>query len=125
LRPAQAVTNVVRHAHTGQCQVAIGQQDGQLSIEVTDSGRGGGPAWELAAESASDDARLLVRGGRGGLGEDGADGGGGRLRRALRTAARTLRRKCTRHRGQAASIGTEPIAALVVGPVHNRAIVGT
>ena len=37
----EAVTNVVRHARTGQCQVSIGQQDGQLSIEVTDSGRGG------------------------------------------------------------------------------------
>jgi signal transduction histidine kinase len=37
----EAVTNVVRHAHTGQCQVSIGQEDGQLSIEVTDSGRGG------------------------------------------------------------------------------------
>jgi len=37
----EAVTNVVRHAHTGQCQVSIDQQDGQLSIEVTDSGRGG------------------------------------------------------------------------------------
>ena len=37
----EAVTNVVRHAGTGQCQVLIDQQDGQLSIEVTDSGRGG------------------------------------------------------------------------------------
>ena len=37
----EAVTNVVRHAGTGQCQVSIGQQDGELSIEVTDSGRGG------------------------------------------------------------------------------------
>jgi signal transduction histidine kinase len=37
----EAVTNVVRHAHTGRCQVSIGQRDGQLSIEVTDSGRGG------------------------------------------------------------------------------------
>jgi signal transduction histidine kinase len=36
----EAVTNVVRHAGTGQCRVLIGQQDGQLSIEVTDSGRG-------------------------------------------------------------------------------------
>jgi signal transduction histidine kinase len=36
----EAVTNVVRHAGTSQCQVSIGQQDGQLSIEVTDSGRG-------------------------------------------------------------------------------------
>ena len=40
----EAVTNVVRHAGTGQCQVCIGQQDGQLSIEVTDSGHGGSAA---------------------------------------------------------------------------------
>ena len=36
----EAVTNVVRHAGTGQCRVLIDQQDGQLSIEVTDSGHG-------------------------------------------------------------------------------------
>src|SRR5260370_19131528 len=40
----EAVTNVVRHARTHQCRVSIGQQDGQLSIEVTDSGRGGSTA---------------------------------------------------------------------------------
>ncbi len=40
----EAVTNVVCHARTGQCQVAIGQRDGQLSIEITDSGRGGSTA---------------------------------------------------------------------------------
>jgi signal transduction histidine kinase len=40
----EAVTNVVRHAGTGQCRVVIDQRDGQLSIEVTDSGRGGGAA---------------------------------------------------------------------------------
>jgi len=37
----EAVTNVVRHAHTGQCQVTIDQRHGQLAIEVTDNGRGG------------------------------------------------------------------------------------
>jgi signal transduction histidine kinase len=37
----EAVTNVVRHAGTDECRVSIGQGDGQLSIEVTDSGRGG------------------------------------------------------------------------------------
>jgi signal transduction histidine kinase len=37
----EAVTNVVRHAGTDHCQVSIDQQDGQLSIEVTDSGHGG------------------------------------------------------------------------------------
>jgi len=40
----EAVTNVVRHAGTSQCRVLIDQQDGQLSIEVTDSGRGGSGA---------------------------------------------------------------------------------
>jgi signal transduction histidine kinase len=40
----EAVTNVVRHAGTSQCHVSIGQQDGQLSIEITDSGRGGSAA---------------------------------------------------------------------------------
>src|ERR1700728_1685229 len=40
----EAVTNVVRHAHTGQCQVSIDQPEWQLSIEVTDSGRGGSMA---------------------------------------------------------------------------------
>ena len=40
----EAVTNVVRHAGTSQCQVAIDRRDGQLSIEVTDSGRGGSMA---------------------------------------------------------------------------------
>ena len=40
----EAVTNVVRHAGTDRCLVWIDQQDGQLAIEVTDSGRGGGGA---------------------------------------------------------------------------------
>ena len=35
---------MVRHAGAGRCQVVIGQQDGQLSIEVTDGGRGGSVA---------------------------------------------------------------------------------
>jgi signal transduction histidine kinase len=38
----EAVTNVVRHAGTGQCLVVIDQRDGRLSIVVTDSGHGGG-----------------------------------------------------------------------------------
>src|SRR5580700_10228907 len=40
----EAVTNVIRHAGTDRCLVWIDQQDGYLSIEVTDSGRGGGAA---------------------------------------------------------------------------------
>ena len=37
----EAVANVVHHAGTGECLVVIDRQDGQLSIEVTDGGRGG------------------------------------------------------------------------------------
>jgi signal transduction histidine kinase len=40
----EAVTNVVRHARTDQCRVSISHQEGQLSIEITDSGRGGSAA---------------------------------------------------------------------------------
>jgi signal transduction histidine kinase len=43
----EAVINVVRHAGTDRCQVAINRQDGELSIEVTDSGRGA-PASKLS-----------------------------------------------------------------------------
>jgi signal transduction histidine kinase len=40
----EAVANVARHAGAGECQVSISQQDGQLAIEITDSGRGGSAA---------------------------------------------------------------------------------
>jgi signal transduction histidine kinase len=37
----EAVTNVIRHAGTGHCQVTIDQHDDEVAIEVTDDGRGG------------------------------------------------------------------------------------
>jgi signal transduction histidine kinase len=37
----EAVTNVVRHAGTGQCQVTVDCRGEDLGIEVTDDGRGG------------------------------------------------------------------------------------
>jgi signal transduction histidine kinase len=37
----EAVTNVVRHAGTAECQVSIDHQDDELAIEVLDDGRGG------------------------------------------------------------------------------------
>jgi signal transduction histidine kinase len=37
----EAVTNVIRHAGTRNCQVSIDCHDEELSIEVTDDGRGG------------------------------------------------------------------------------------
>jgi signal transduction histidine kinase len=37
----EAVTNVVRHAGTDHCQVSIDHQDEELSVEITDDGRGG------------------------------------------------------------------------------------
>ncbi|MCX5206169.1 sensor histidine kinase [Streptomyces sp. NBC_00237] len=38
----EALTNVVRHAGTGHCHVTIGHEDGELSVEVVDDGRGPG-----------------------------------------------------------------------------------
>jgi signal transduction histidine kinase len=37
----EAVTNVIRHAGTGRCDVVVRQDDDTLTIEVTDNGRGG------------------------------------------------------------------------------------
>jgi signal transduction histidine kinase len=37
----EAVTNVIRHAGTGHCQVIIDQHDDEVGIEITDDGRGG------------------------------------------------------------------------------------
>jgi signal transduction histidine kinase len=37
----EAVTNVIRHAGTGHCQVIIDQHDDEVAIEVVDDGRGG------------------------------------------------------------------------------------
>jgi signal transduction histidine kinase len=39
----EAVTNVVRHAGAHECQVRLDYRDDELSIEVTDDGRGGVP----------------------------------------------------------------------------------
>ncbi|MFD0377797.1 sensor histidine kinase [Streptomyces sp. NPDC127112] len=36
----EALTNVVRHADTGRCRVAIDYGEGELSVEVVDNGRG-------------------------------------------------------------------------------------
>lgn len=36
----EALTNVVRHAGTGRCRVAVDYGDGELSVEVVDDGRG-------------------------------------------------------------------------------------
>ncbi|MER5215429.1 ATP-binding protein [Streptomyces sp. NPDC002838] len=36
----EALTNVVRHADTGRCRVAISHGDEELSVEVVDDGRG-------------------------------------------------------------------------------------
>jgi signal transduction histidine kinase len=40
----EAVTNVIRHAGVGRCDVAVQQDAGTLSIEITDDGSGGGGA---------------------------------------------------------------------------------
>jgi signal transduction histidine kinase len=55
----EAVTNVVRHAGTGHCQVLISQQDGQLLLEVTDSGRGGAAGTGYGITGMRERAALL------------------------------------------------------------------
>ena len=57
----EAVTNVVRHAGTDQCLVLIDQQDGQLSIEVTDSGRGGSGARSRGRDRLRDHRHARAR----------------------------------------------------------------
>jgi signal transduction histidine kinase len=47
----EALTNVVKHARTGSCQVLLGCRDDELIIEVTDDGAGL-PAAELAGAVA-------------------------------------------------------------------------
>jgi glucose-6-phosphate-specific signal transduction histidine kinase len=37
----EAVTNVIRHAGTGRCEVIIDQHDDEVAIEVIDAGHGG------------------------------------------------------------------------------------
>jgi DNA-binding NarL/FixJ family response regulator len=60
----EAVTNVVRHAGTDRCLVWIDQQDGYLSIEVTDSGRGGSTTGTgYGITGMRERAALLVRAG--------------------------------------------------------------
>lgn len=39
----EAVTNVIRHSGAKECRVVLDHRDGELSIEVTDGGRGGVP----------------------------------------------------------------------------------
>jgi signal transduction histidine kinase len=56
----EAVTNVVRHAGTGYCQVIIDQQDEELAIEVVDDGRGGtGDGTGYGITGMRERARLL------------------------------------------------------------------
>ncbi|WP_246115684.1 sensor histidine kinase [Trebonia kvetii] len=47
----EAVANVVRHAGAGECLVVIDRRDGQLSIEITDGGRGGDVASPACASA--------------------------------------------------------------------------
>ncbi|MEU3772299.1 sensor histidine kinase [Streptomyces sp. NPDC032472] len=40
----EALTNVVRHAGAGRCRVEVAYGDSELALEITDDGRGPGPA---------------------------------------------------------------------------------
>jgi signal transduction histidine kinase len=89
----EALTNVVKHAHTSSCRVLIGHRPGELTLEITDNGAGlpamaGAPAGipaiagarVLAAvgvsESGGDDADLGRASTLGGTGSFGGSGHG-------------------------------------------------
>ncbi|AOR30075.1 hypothetical protein BFF78_02410 [Streptomyces fodineus] len=58
----EALTNVVRHAGTGHCTVALGYGNGELSVEVVDDGRGvagEGPAHGFGLIGMRERAALL------------------------------------------------------------------
>jgi signal transduction histidine kinase len=55
----EAVTNVVRHAGTGHCQVIIDQQGDEVAIEVVDDGRGAGDGTGYGITGMRERARLL------------------------------------------------------------------
>jgi signal transduction histidine kinase len=79
----EALTNVVKHAHTNSCRVLIGYGDDQLTIEVVDNGAGL-PVPELAGAgvsrhgAAARNGNAVVAPGRGGApgGRDSVIGGG-------------------------------------------------
>jgi two-component system, NarL family, sensor histidine kinase DesK len=85
----EATTNVIRHSGARNCVVRLAQRDGELSLEVTDDGRGlagltagsgtgleTGPGSGLRGMSE----RVTALGGRLSLGDAGTSGGGHGLR---------------------------------------------
>jgi signal transduction histidine kinase len=73
----EALTNVVKHAHTSSCRVLIGYRPGELTLEITDNGAGlptmaGAPAGIPAIAGA----RVLAAVGVSESGGDDADLGG-------------------------------------------------
>jgi signal transduction histidine kinase len=55
----EAVTNVVRHAGTGRCDVLLDQRDDDLTVEIVDEGRGGSEGSGYGIEGMRERVGLL------------------------------------------------------------------
>ena len=80
---AEALTNVVKHAHAGRAVVTVSTADGMLYVEVRDDGIGGADPSGHGLVGISD--RLTALGGR--LEIDSPPGGGTRLAATLPLSA--------------------------------------
>ncbi|MEU4162291.1 histidine kinase [Actinoplanes sp. NPDC026670] len=75
----EAVTNVIRHASVGRCDVEVRQDAGTLTIEITDDGTGAGGSTDSSRNGSTDASRNgstddSRRGGTGSSRDDGTDG---------------------------------------------------
>jgi signal transduction histidine kinase len=76
---AEALTNVVKHAHAGRAEVTVSVEDGTLRIEVRDDGTGGADPNGQGLVGVRD--RVTTLGGR--LEIEGSVGGGTRVAATL------------------------------------------
>jgi two-component system, NarL family, sensor histidine kinase DesK len=96
----EAVTNVIRHSRARNCRIRLTERQGELSLEVTDDGRGFGEIEQKASTQGDEQAvlgsglhgiseRLAAAGGRLSLGaaEPGHNGRGFRLTATVPVAA--------------------------------------
>jgi two-component system sensor histidine kinase DesK len=96
----EAVTNVIRHSHARHCRLRLTERIGEVSLEVTDDGRGfSGPPRDSTSVSATGSGlrgiseRLSAAGGHLSLGR-GDNGRGFRLTATIRTATAESRHNC-------------------------------
>jgi two-component system sensor histidine kinase DesK len=92
----EAVTNVIRHSHARHCRIRLVESTGELSLDVTDDGRGfSGPAEVSATGSGlrGISERLSAANGHLALGR-GDDGRGFRLTASIPAATTGTSHNC-------------------------------